>query len=350
MNGVVVAALALHKSGWRALELTHPWLLLLLLPVVGFVAFAFVVDGWRPTLRLALHAAPNFPMPRGGASIARSGSIVVGAVAALLLTIALAAPFVKGEPDPASSEGIDIVIALDVSGSMRAADFRPQDRLYVAKNVIKTHVLSRERDRVGLVAFAGEAFTQAPLTHDKALLSTVLDGIHTGVIKDGTAIGDGLALALARLETSKAKTRVVILLSDGDNNSGQFAPETSMAMAKELGIKVFSILVGKGGRVPFPDGVDIFGAPRFVTVDMPVNPALLKTIAKTTGGTFFQATDKKSLETSFQTILEALDKSQLQGAPPVRKPLPLSSLLLLPALLLLAIAAVLRFTKGSVVP
>lgn len=349
MNGVVVAATALRHSGWRAIELEHPWLLLLLLPVIAFVVVGVVVDAWRPTLRLARGDEAR-ALPKGAAVAARVASVVTGSVAAALLTLALAGPFVKGEPDPASSEGIDIVIGLDISGSMRAADFRPKDRLFVAKDVIKTHVLSRVRDRVGLVVFAGEAFTQAPLTHDKALLSSVLDGIRTGVIKDGTAIGDGLALSLSRLESSKAKTRVVILLTDGDNNSGQFAPETAMSMAKDLGVKVFPILVGKGGRVPFPDGVDIFGAPRFVTVDMPVNPALLKNIAKATGGTFFQATDKKSLETSFQTILEALDKSQLQGAPPVRKPLPLSSLLLLPALLLLVAAAALRFTKGSVVP
>ncbi len=349
MNGLRAAFLALMKSGPAAVELERPWLLLLLLPVVGVVVAGVFVERWRPTLRLARGEEAR-ALPAGAAVVARAVSQLLGALAALLLTLAISGPFVKGEPDPATSEGIDIVIALDVSGSMKAADFRPRDRITVAKDVIREHVLSRARDRVGLVVFAGEAFTQAPLTHDKVLLASVLDGVRPGVITDGTAIGDGLALALSRIETSTAKSRVVILVSDGDNNAGQLAPETVTSMAKELGIKVFTVLVGKGGRVPFPDGVDIFGAPRFVTVDMPVNPALLKSIAKETGGMFFQAVDKKSLATSFQKILETLDKTQLQGAPPVRKPLPLSSLLLLPAWVLLVLAATLRFTRGSIVP
>jgi Ca-activated chloride channel family protein len=347
MNGIVSGVLAWRKAGLLAVEWGAPWLLLGLVVVVVAFGLALWLERARPTLRLArgdeLRALPS-------SGHARTIALACGALAAALFAIAVAEPFVKGEPDPRTSEGIDIALALDVSGSMRAADFRPNDRLFVAKDVIKKNVLTRVRDRVGLVVFAGEAFTQAPLTHDKALLASVLDGVRTGVIKDGTAIGDGLALALARLETSKAKSRVVILISDGDNNSGELAPETAMAMAKELGVKTFTILVGKGGRVPFPDGVDIFGAPRFVTVEMPVNPTLLKTIAKETGGTFFQATDKKSLETSLQSILEALDKSQLEGAPPVRRPIPLGPLFALPGLLLLVVAAGLRFTKGSLVP
>ncbi|MDP2344873.1 MAG: VWA domain-containing protein [Deltaproteobacteria bacterium] len=349
MSGLHAVWLALNKSGLRAIELEHPWFLLALIPLAVAVVCAFFFDRSRPTFRFA-RGDDAAALPRGAGAVARFASMVLMAIAAVLVTLTLASPFVRGEPDPATSEGIDIVLALDVSGSMRAADFRPKDRITVAKDVIRKHVLTRPRDRVGLVVFAGEAFTQAPLTHDKGLLANVLDGVRSGVITDGTAIGDGLALSLARLETSKAKTRTVILLSDGDNNAGQLAPETSLAMAKELSIKVFTILVGKGGRVPFPDGVDIFGAPRYVTVDMPVNPALLKQIARDTGGSFYQATDKKSLETSFQTILEALDKSVLDGTPPVRKPLPLGVLLLLPAFVCVVAAATLRFTRGSIVP
>jgi Ca-activated chloride channel family protein len=337
------------QQGLAALELERP-AALVLVPVAllaGVVAFAR--ERRRPTLRVAGGEALGH-LPRGAAPFLRAAPIVLMVVAAAIVSVALAGPFVRGEPDPRSSEGIDIVIALDVSGSMRAADFRPKDRLFVAKEVIADQVLNRRRDRIGLVVFAGEAFTQAPLTHDRALLSTVLEGVQTGVIKDGTAIGDGLALALARLESSKAKTKTVIVLTDGDNNSGSLAPETAMQLAKEVGVRVYPILVGKGGRVPFPDGVDLFGAPRYVSVDMPVNPTLLKTIAKETNGAFFQAGDKRGLETSFQAILESLDRSVLDGTPPVRRPLPLAPALAIPAWLLVVAALWLRHTRGSIVP
>jgi Ca-activated chloride channel family protein len=337
------------QQGLTALEFERPAALALILPVLASCFVALARERRRPTLRVA--GADAFKaLPHGAAALLRVAPIAMMGAAAVVVSVALAGPFVRGEPDPRSSEGIDIVIALDVSGSMRAADFRPKDRLFVAKEVIANQVLSRRRDRIGLVVFAGEAFTQAPLTHDRALLSTVLDGVQTGVIKDGTAIGDGLALALARLESSKAQTKTVILLTDGDNNSGALAPETSMQLAKEVGVRVYPILVGKGGRVPFPDGVDLFGAPRYVTVDMPVNPTLLKTIAKETKGAFFQAGDKRSLETSFQAILESLDRSVLDGTPPVRRPLPLAPVFAIPAWVLVVVALWLRHTRGSVVP
>ena len=340
---------ALWQQGLLAVELQRPWALALLPIVVVAVVAALIRDRQRPTLRFA-RGEDVAALPRGAAPVIRALSIWLAGAAAAVLVVALAGPFVRGEPDPASTDGIDIVIALDVSGSMRAADFRPKDRLFVAKEVIGEYVLSRKHDRVGLVVFAGEAFTQTPLTHDRALVKNVIEGVRTGIIKDGTAIGDGLALALSRLEPSTAKTKTVILVTDGDNNAGSFAPETAMQLAKETGVKVYPVLVGKGGRVPFPDGVDLFGAPRYVTVDMPVNPTLLKLIAKETNGAFFQATDKKSLETSLQSILESLDKSVLDGSPPVRRPLPLGPVLVLPALLAFVLALVARHTRGSIVP
>jgi Ca-activated chloride channel family protein len=349
LGGVTASLRALVHEGVRAISFDHPWLLLVLVPTVAIVVVGALRDRRAPSLRIA-RGDDAAALPVGAGVRARRIARGLASVAAVLVALALSSPSVPGEPDPALTEGIDIVVALDVSGSMRAADFRPNDRLFVAKDVIATHVLSRPRDRIGLVVFAGEAFTQTPLTHDRALVKTVLDGVRTGVIQDGTAIGDGLALAVARLETSKAKTKTVILLTDGDNNAGELAPETAMDLAKETGVKVFPILVGKGGRVPFPDGVDIFGQPRFVTVEMPVNPALLKTIAQATGGSFFQATDKKSLETSFQKILESLDKSALDGSPPVRRQLPLSPLLLVPALACIVAALTLRHTRASTVP
>lgn len=349
LDGIIAPLKALWAQGALAIEFDRPWALALLPVVVVAVVAALIRDRRRPALRFA-RTADVVALPRGAAPAFRAFSIHGAGVAAAIVVVALSGPFLRGEPDPASTDGIDIVLALDVSGSMRAADFRPKDRLFVAKEVIGEHVLTRPRDRVGLVVFAGEAFTQTPLTHDRALVKSVLDGVRTGIIKDGTAIGDGLALALSRLEPSKAKTKTVILLTDGDNNAGSFAPETAMQLAKETGVKVYPVLVGKGGRVPFPDGTDVFGAPRYVTVDMPVNPTLLKKIATETNGAFFQATDKKSLETSLQSILESLDKSVLDGSPPVRRPLPLAPVLAIVAFVVVVLALIARHTRGSIVP
>lgn len=349
MGGVVAAGRALLGASVHDLQLGMPWFLLALPVAVAVAVALFTVGTPLPTLSFA-RGEQAAKLPSGVGHIARNFSLAFFTAAAILCALALAEPQVLGEPEPGTTEGIDLVVALDVSGSMRAADFRPKDRLTVAKMVIEEHLLQRKRDRVGLVVFAGEAFTQAPLTHDKALLGEILDGVRTGVITDGTAIGDGLATALNRLKDSKAKTKAIILLSDGDNNAGFIAPESATDLAVDLNIKVFSILVGKGGKVPFPDGNDIFGAPRYVTVDMPVSPTLLKTIATRTGGNFFNATDADSLKTSFTKILDALDRSLLEGQKPVRRKIPLSPLLLMPAALLLAAALTLAMTRASTVP
>lgn len=349
LGGVVAAGRAIAQGGLLDIELGVPWALLVLLPIAGAIALPFFLKRHGPTLSFA-RGDDARRLPRGRGHLARNAVTGSLAGALVLAGLALADPFLLGEPEPGSTEGIDLVVALDVSGSMRAADFRPQDRLFVAKQVIHDHLLTRPRDRVGLVVFAGEAFTQAPLTHDKALLAQILDGVRTGVIVDGTAIGDGLGTALNRLKDSKTKTRAVILVTDGDNNAGFIAPESATDLAVELGVKVFPILVGKGGKVPFPDGTDIFGAPRYVTVEMPTNPALLRTIAGRSGGTFFSATDPESLKTSFTKILDDLDRSLLEGSRPVRRPIPLSPLLLVPAALLLGLALVLALTRASTVP
>lgn len=347
--GGVVAALRALLQRPGDLELAWPLVLVAALPVVALAIALAVGRATLPALSFAKGEAAA-KLPKGTGHAARFVAFTSFVVAALLVTLALAKPQILGDPEPGTMEGIDIVVALDISGSMRAADFRPQDRLFVAKRVIRDQVLSRPRDRVGLVVFAGEAFTQSPLTHDHALVADILDAVRTGVITDGTAIGDGMATALNRLKDSKAKTRAVILLTDGDNNAGTLAPETATDLAVDLGIKVFPILVGKGGKVPFPDGTDIFGAPRFVTVDMPVNPTLLKQIATRTGTTFFNATDEASLKTSFTKILDGLDRSLLENSKPVRRPLPLSSLLYLPAAVLALLGITLTLTRASTVP
>ena len=248
------------------------------------------------------------------------------------------------------AEGIDIVVVLDVSGSMRAADFKPRDRLTVAKQVIRDHLLTRKRDKVGLVVFAGEAYTQVPLTLDKGLVEEMLEGVRTGVITDGTAIGDALATGVNRLRDSKATSKVIILVTDGDNNAGNLSPEKAAKLAQEFGVKVFPVLVGKGGMVPYPSGQDFLGKTRYTKAEWPTNPKLLKSIAKETGGGFFRASKPKQLAGSFQKILERMDKSRLDLESEIRQPIDLYPLFILPAMLMLLLSILIFVTKGSTIP
>ena len=340
---------ALSREGVAGVVIERPWALLLLL----LIAFVVVRGLIRPPRRAmlwvsrgdALAALPK-TLAHGLVSLARF-AFFTGLV---LLVLALSRPRVVGEPDPSRTEGIDIVVVLDVSGSMRAADFKPKDRLTVAKRVIAEHLFSRPRDRIGLVVFAGEAFTQAPLTLDRTLLSEILSGVRTGLITTGTAIGDALATGVNRLRDSKAHSKVIILVTDGDNNAGNLAPEKAAEFASEFDVKVFPILVGKGGRVPIPAGTDLFGQTRYTYVEWPTNPKLLKRIAKMTGGAYFSATDPERLAGSFQAILERMDRSLLKDGGVVRKKLDLYPWLSLLALALLGFAFVVTTTRGARIP
>lgn len=210
-----------------------------------------------------------------------------------------------------SVEGIDIMIALDLSTSMEAADFRPNNRLHVAKEVLTEFLSSRSNDRIGLVVFSGAAYTQAPLTLDYGVLKEVLKQLRTRVLEDGTAIGDAVATALNRLRDSEAKSRVVVLITDGDNNAGRISPVDAADAAKALGIPVYSILVGKGGKVPFPAGTDLFGQPIWRDVEIPINPELLQKMSVLTGGEFYRATDRDQLKEDLQKVLDSLERSKL---------------------------------------
>jgi Ca-activated chloride channel family protein len=210
-----------------------------------------------------------------------------------------------------SVEGIDIVVALDLSTSMEAGDFRPQNRLHVAKEVLSEFITSRVNDRIGLVVFAGAAYTQAPLTLDYGVLKEVLRQLRTRVLEDGTAIGDALATALNRLRDSEAKSRVVVLITDGDNNAGKISPLDSANMAQSLHIPIYTILVGKGGKVPFPQGTDLFGNTVWRETEIPINPELLQDIADSTGGEYYRATDPESLKQGLQKVLDSLERSKL---------------------------------------
>lgn len=249
--------------------------------------------------------------PRGLSTLTNL-PIALRIAAVTLVIVCLARPqAVEQTVRDVTVEGIDIVVALDISTSMLAADFKPRDRITVAKQVLQKFIEGRPNDRIGLVVFAGESYTQAPLTFDHRVLSDILGNIKTGLIEDGTAIGNALATALNRLRDSEAKSRVVILITDGDNNAGNISPMEAAAIAKELGIRVFTIVVGKGGKVPYPTGPDFFGKMVYQDVDLPVNIDLLKAIADEAEGTFYQALDKKGLEQGFNDILDQLEKTEI---------------------------------------
>lgn len=235
-------------------------------------------------------------------------------LALFILVFALARPVTLEKTVTPPVEGKDIMIALDVSGSMEALDFQPKNRITAAKNIIEEFVKGRKSDRLGLVFFAKESFLQVPLTTDYDIFSELLARVTTGVIEDGTAIGNGLGLALSRLESSKAKSKVIILLTDGDNNSGNISPETAANLAAEQGVKVYSILIGTNGLVPFPAGKDFFGRDTFQKVQMKVNPELLRNISAKSGGKFYQSISTEELEKAFKDIDE-LEKSPI----PARK-------------------------------
>jgi Ca-activated chloride channel family protein len=194
---------------------------------------------------------------------------------------------------------------------MEAGDFRPQNRLHVAKEVLSEFITNRVNDRIGLVVFAGAAYTQAPLTLDYGVLKEVLRQLRTRVLEDGTAIGDALATALNRLRDSEAKSRVVVLITDGDNNAGKISPLDAASMAKSLHIPIYTILVGKGGKVPFPQGTDLFGNTVWRETEIPINPELLQDIADTTGGEYYRATDPEGLKRGLQKVLDSLERSKL---------------------------------------
>lgn len=224
-----------------------------------------------------------------------------------LLIVAAARPQLGAVTEEHLTEGIDIQMVLDISGSMAAEDFQPRNRLSVAKEVMRDFIAKRQADRIGIVVFAGRALTKAPLTGDHAVLRRLLDAIELHTLPDGTAIGMALAAGALRLKDSAAETRVIVLVTDGVNNAGTIDPDSAAAVCEGLGIKVYTIGVGTAGVVPVPMQFrDAFGKLETQRVDMnvEVDEELLAAIAKRTGGKFFQATDPDSLRGIFAEIDE----------------------------------------------
>lgn len=220
-------------------------------------------------------------------------------LAVVMIIIAMARPRSSQEMDRVDTEGIDIMLTMDVSTSMLARDFKP-DRISAAKDIAIEFISQRPSDRIGIVVFAGESYTQCPLTTDRATLINLMKEVQTDLIEDGTAIGNGLATAVARLKDSNAKSRVVILLTDGVNNGGEITPQTAAEIAKTYGVRVYTIGVGAMGTAPYPVmtpwGVDV------QNVRVEIDEELLSEIAETTGGRYFRATDNTKLMEIYSEI------------------------------------------------
>jgi Ca-activated chloride channel family protein len=228
-------------------------------------------------------------------------------IAIALLILIIARPQATDRFQNISTEGIDIVLALDISGSMLARDFRP-DRLEASKNVATEFISGRPYDRIGLVVFSGESFTQCPLTTDHAVLINLMREIQSGMIEDGTAIGNGLATAVNRIKDSEAKSKVIILLTDGVNNRGEIAPVTAAGIAKTYGIRVYTIGVGTQGMAPYP--VQTPYGIQYQDMPVEIDEAILKEISGTTGGKYFRATDNDKLIQVYNEI-DKLEKSKI---------------------------------------
>ncbi len=306
------------------------WLSVLVVPMIGYYVWRTLQGG--AAIRISsLDGAVG--APRTVRWYLRHLPFVLRATAFLLLVVALARPQDVERLSHTSTEGIDIMLSIDVSGSMLARDFKP-DRITAAKEVAGSFIADRYGDRIGLVAFAGEAFTQSPLTTDQGTLQTLLARIRSGLIEDGTAIGNGLATAVNRLRESEAKSKVIILLTDGVNNRGEIAPMTAAEIAKAQGIRGYTIGVGTEGMAPYP-AVDLFGQMTFVQQKVEIDEKTLAAIAELTGGRYFRATDREKLRAIYDEI-NRMEKSKVEVSEHVAYH-ELFTVWLLGALLLLAV-------------
>lgn len=229
----------------------------------------------------------------------------------VLIIIALARPQWGFSEDEILTEGVDIVLGLDISGSMAAEDLaEKRNRLDVAKEVIMEFVDRRTNDRIGLVVFAGTAFTQCPLTLDYSVLMKFIDRARIGLVEDGTAIGTAIGTSINRIKESRAASKIIILLTDGQNNAGKLDPITAGEMAKALGVKIYTIGAGSRGMAPMAVDDPIFGR-RYVTVPVDIDETLLRKVADMTGGKYFRATDARDLSRIYSEI-DALEKSEIK--------------------------------------
>lgn len=280
--------------------------LLLLIPLmVGYYIYKF--KGGKAAITISSVGGIK-KAPKSIKYYLRHLPFVLRIVAITLIIFAMARPQTASDNQTISTEGVDIVMSIDVSTSMLARDFKP-DRLNAAKDVATKFILDRKSDRIGLTVFAGESFTQSPLTSDHASLINLLNQVESGIIEDGTAIGSGLATSVNRLRESSAKSKVIILLTDGVNNRGQITPLTAAETAAAMGIKVYTIGVGTEGTAPYP-ALDAWGNMTFVQAKVEIDEKGLREIADITGGRYFRATDNQSLKNVYNEI-NTLEKTKI---------------------------------------
>jgi len=322
------------------MNFARPWLLLLLLlPVAWWV--------WRRNRRTTGTAYSDLRL----VSLVGAGSLVarippsLRALAWAAWVLAAAGPRLGGSRVELKREGIAIVLAIDISSSMLAEDFAPSNRMEVAKQQAISFIQGRSADRIGVVAFAGEALTQVPITVDYPVLERAVSDLRIGMLEDGTAIGTGLATAVNRLRQAPGKSKVILLLTDGENNRGTVDPRTAAAAAAALGIRVYTIGVGTEGEAPIPTGRGLSGF-RYEVLPVRIDEPLLRDIAATTGGRYFRAQDTEALNRIFRQI-DGLEKTPIQVTRYVKydeiaKPLMLIGLLALGLELLLNATLVVR--------
>lgn len=285
----------------------NPEILWLLVIVPLLAAYHIWIGRRRATLIVSTIGSTR--APRTPRYWLRPLPIVLRLAAISLFIIALARPVEEHFEQETTVEGIDIVVAMDISTSMLAQDFKP-DRLEASKAIASEFIADREGDRISIVAFAGESFTQCPLTSDRGAVQTSLSRLRSGIIDDGTAIGNGLATALNRLRESGAKSKVVVLVTDGVNNSGQISPRMAADIARDLGIKVYTIGVGRRGQAPMPI-MDSFGNHMLAMVNVEIDEEVLREVAKVTGGKYFRAENSDALTKIYDEI-DQMEKSKVE--------------------------------------
>jgi Ca-activated chloride channel homolog len=293
---------------FQNIQFAHPWFFALfaLVPVMIYWYF------YRAGRQQASVKLSTISLMRHGGSwknMLRHAGFICRILALCCVIVALARPQTRNDEELKTGEGIDIIICLDVSGSMLAQDLLP-DRLEAAKLVAANFVEQRTTDRIGVVIFSGESFTLVPLTTDKAILKTQILGIQRGLLEDGTAIGDGLGVSVDRLKDSKTRSKIVILLTDGENQTGRIGPIAGKELAKAYNIRVYTIGVGTEGTAPMPVS-DAFGNTSTRQQKVNIDEKLLRNIAEETGGLYFRARDTEGLARIYNEI-DKLEKSRIQ--------------------------------------
>lgn len=296
------------------LNFGHPFVLLLLLLIPVWFWWRKRQNGQQRTIPFSLTSV----LAQGPRPTLRWVRVLpyLRAMAVAGLILAVAQPRSGARSTSVPSEGIDIALAVDISSSMLAEDFQPQNRIEVAKEKVKRFVLGRKSDRVGLVAFSGEALTQVPLTTDYPVLLAAIDNLQVGQLEDGTAIGTAIATAANRLRTAPGRSRVMVVLTDGENNRGSIDPRTAAQAAAAFGIRIYTIGVGSEGMAAVPVGRSLFGL-RYENRPVKIDEALLTEIANSTGGRYFRAKDAEALQRIYDQI-DTLERSIVEQRAYVR--------------------------------